>query len=327
MSKKIPCEVIRDLMPSYMDGISSEASNRMIQEHVEECSKCADILADMRTPEVEEIREKEGQQREIDYLKKVKKRNRIIVFCAVLAAVILTAAGAVKILKDIYGGEYMLADIDYHVEVSDAKLCIQGKVPEGFVYKDCSIDSEQGIVKAELVCEPETPFNRSAKEDFRVDYEADNKIKEVQINGDVLWQDGSEICEYAASAYSQRHPYVGDAPSNEFLAYKLGIDEHFGAYTSELQTEQEPFGWKILLTHKIEADVAGEKEKMKSYSFALLALIDNLGSVSWEYVTAEGKEVYTVTAEEAGSDLGSDIKIYGTSAKQFQELLRQTGLI
>lgn len=327
MSEKIPCEVIRDLLPSYVDGVCTEASNHIIQEHIEECENCAGILADMQTPEVEEILEKKEQQRKIDYLKKVKKRNRIILICAIIASVGLTVAATAGIVHNIYGGEYVLIDIDYHVAVSENKLCIQGKTPEGFVYKDCYVDSDQGILKTKLVFKPENPFNRLDSEDFKVDYEAGVKIKEVQINGDVLWQDGQEICEYAAAAYSQRHSYIGDAPSNEFLAYKLGIDQHFGTYTSELQTTQEPFCWKIRLSKRIGENVTVEKEKMKAYSFAILSLIDNLGSVSWEYDSAGGKEGYTVTAEEAAGELGHDIKSYGESAKKFQELVRQMGLI
>ena len=34
------CEVIRDLLPLVQDGVASEASCRMVQEHLEECEAC-----------------------------------------------------------------------------------------------------------------------------------------------------------------------------------------------------------------------------------------------------------------------------------------------
>ena len=37
MKQNIPCELIRDLLPLYVDGLTSEASNREIKEHLETC--------------------------------------------------------------------------------------------------------------------------------------------------------------------------------------------------------------------------------------------------------------------------------------------------
>ena len=37
---KIPCEVIQDLMPSYIDGLTSPVTSRVVEEHVEGCEKC-----------------------------------------------------------------------------------------------------------------------------------------------------------------------------------------------------------------------------------------------------------------------------------------------
>ena len=37
------CEVIRDLFPSYIDGLTSEESNELIEEHLEECRSAENI--------------------------------------------------------------------------------------------------------------------------------------------------------------------------------------------------------------------------------------------------------------------------------------------
>ena len=34
---KIPCEIIRDLLPLYQDDICSEKSRNAIEEHIKEC--------------------------------------------------------------------------------------------------------------------------------------------------------------------------------------------------------------------------------------------------------------------------------------------------
>lgn len=38
--EKVHCNIIRDLLPSYLDGVTSEESNQMIDKHFEECSEC-----------------------------------------------------------------------------------------------------------------------------------------------------------------------------------------------------------------------------------------------------------------------------------------------
>lgn len=40
----IDCKVIRDLMTLYVDGLSSEESNEIIEHHIKKCSKCNDYL-------------------------------------------------------------------------------------------------------------------------------------------------------------------------------------------------------------------------------------------------------------------------------------------
>ena len=37
---KTNCNVIRDLLPLYIDKISSEETNKLIEEHFEECEEC-----------------------------------------------------------------------------------------------------------------------------------------------------------------------------------------------------------------------------------------------------------------------------------------------
>lgn len=45
---KVSCNVIEDLLPSYLDGLLSEDSRKMVEEHLEECSACKDKLREMR---------------------------------------------------------------------------------------------------------------------------------------------------------------------------------------------------------------------------------------------------------------------------------------
>ena len=37
---KIPCEIIRDLLPLYVDGVCSEESKKAVKEHLPDCAAC-----------------------------------------------------------------------------------------------------------------------------------------------------------------------------------------------------------------------------------------------------------------------------------------------
>ena len=47
MSQKIPCEVVRDLLPSYIDELTSEVTNRIVRDHLEGCEECRKVYGSM----------------------------------------------------------------------------------------------------------------------------------------------------------------------------------------------------------------------------------------------------------------------------------------
>lgn len=53
------CEIIRDILPLYADGVCSEASREMVEAHLPECPACAEYLAQIRSSEAEGTLESE----------------------------------------------------------------------------------------------------------------------------------------------------------------------------------------------------------------------------------------------------------------------------
>lgn len=45
---KYPCNVIKDLLPSYIDGVCSEKTNTDIEEHLKECASCRTLYDSMK---------------------------------------------------------------------------------------------------------------------------------------------------------------------------------------------------------------------------------------------------------------------------------------
>ena len=42
------CEIVRDLLPSYIDGLTSSVTNEEIEKHLDECVMCRQYYREMR---------------------------------------------------------------------------------------------------------------------------------------------------------------------------------------------------------------------------------------------------------------------------------------
>ncbi len=67
------CEVIRDLMPLYLDDCCSEGSRELVEEHLKECGSCRKISEQMRQELVVGAEEKQENLREEELLQTGKE--------------------------------------------------------------------------------------------------------------------------------------------------------------------------------------------------------------------------------------------------------------
>ena len=70
---KIPCEIIRDLLPLYQDDICSEKSRNAIEEHIKECESCRTYLKKMEGEIPIETDKIEGTEGSGSFLKKYQE--------------------------------------------------------------------------------------------------------------------------------------------------------------------------------------------------------------------------------------------------------------
>lgn len=49
------CEIIKDLLPLYADGVASDASLKMVERHLAECAECRELLETYRQPVFETL--------------------------------------------------------------------------------------------------------------------------------------------------------------------------------------------------------------------------------------------------------------------------------
>ena len=54
------CEIIRDLIPLYLDKVCSEDSRKLVEDHLSECSECRKYMKELET-ELEVVKQKKEE--------------------------------------------------------------------------------------------------------------------------------------------------------------------------------------------------------------------------------------------------------------------------
>lgn len=322
MRYKLPCELVRDLFPSYIDGLTSEITNTMVEDHIAECRECKNILNVMRDPAAEPVESHDKE--EIDFLKKTRKKSRKVIWASVITAVIVIAV--VLSAKTFLIGSYVYSEnIACEVSVDGNHLTLNGVIADSRLgISSVEYEEKDGVVTASFKAVKKSPLHRG---EFESEYEADEDITQVCLDERIIWSQGEQVSAIASAVYNTRHAYVGDMPENGRTAIALNMAKYLGNFKNELQTSAEPYGWKLILEDELTASQQNKKENdMRSYAYILLAVIDNLGEVSYEY-TMDG-ETYTVTVDtqEATKFAGQDIKECGQDVVTLQRLIEKTGL-
>jgi hypothetical protein len=319
----IDCEVVQDLFPSYIEKLTREKTNEVIEAHLEGCEKCSKVLALMRGS-VEAVEITPEEQKEIDFLKKNRKRNRVIIFGSIAGALMLILV-VIALRVFAVGTKTDQNWAATNLNVVDNELDLTA-VPTGGGNAVASLDftEEDGVVTLQARTVMVSVFHKGA---LNGSYTASKNIKEVRIGDRIIWSEGATVSALASDLFATRHDYVGDMSANNRTANALNLASFLGTYTNELETTAEPYGWKILLSEDIpSAKLAQKEQDMDAFGCVIVGLIGNLDHVTFIYQSEGEERSKTITAEEAGALLGEDIKNCGKNIRSLDELILKTGL-
>ena len=204
MKNDLTCALVRDLLPSYVEGLTSEETNQAVEAHLASCPACAAVRDRLRDPEPEP----QEEAREVDYLKKVKRRGGKRVILAVLLT-LLAVTGA--ILAKIF-----LIGSPASADTMAARTWTEGDMLRVEVTSSVSANAwwgwdtevENGTARITAREGIVSPIHPTAYGELGIPLEG---LKEVYLCGKLIWQDGVEITRYARAVYEARTPYVGDA--------------------------------------------------------------------------------------------------------------------
>lgn len=331
MKNELPCAVVRDLLPSYVEGLTEPETNEAVKAHLAACADCSGRYEAMKMPE----REEAGQQeKEVAYLKTIRHRNRnriLLAVAGVLAAVILCAAAFVFVIGEKTNGLYV--DIVTDRKAGTLTIQMENGVSATYLVHG-KAENHNGIVtiSAREVLVSPLAVNRVQPMVLPLD-----EVKEVWGPRGLLWKNGDVIDWQTHQLWESRIPYVGDASavgSVRNLLTNLHLLPELPS-TFELETEREPYGWVM----RYEKELGDWNEKMPRAAFLPLALIENLGQFSWTQpdtekgtmTLAEANEMLPALTEAYNELHGTDwqplpsVKDYAKDVYTLQQLLRILG--
>lgn len=95
---KIPCSIIKDLLPLYHDDVCSEESKDMVEEHLSECNDCRSYYDqfDMKLPEItSDSDEASNLQNDLAMIRKVESRITLRILAVVSITVMIFTVGCI----------------------------------------------------------------------------------------------------------------------------------------------------------------------------------------------------------------------------------------
>lgn len=99
------CDIVRDLLPLYVDSVCSAASAKMVEDHTAECESCADELEKMRNAAATEDRSSREQNAVSSFAGEVRRRTRKKAIWTAIIASVSAAALVLAVLSALFGIE------------------------------------------------------------------------------------------------------------------------------------------------------------------------------------------------------------------------------
>ncbi len=86
MKNKEECNLIMDILPNYVDKLTSKDTNNFVEIHVKECEKCSKFLKNLQK---DFEKENEKIKKEVKYAKKYNRKIKSLIFVIVAILIFL----------------------------------------------------------------------------------------------------------------------------------------------------------------------------------------------------------------------------------------------
>lgn len=288
MKNDLTCGVVRDLLPSYIEGLLGNESREAVDRHLETCPDCTAQRDAMAAP-TEEVE----AAKEVDYLKRVKKGTAKKITLAVVCTVLLVIGGYLlkefvigrtpdpeyinienpqvdaenhlTLLADTYWGAYELRGLN--ASTKDGVLT--------YTAREVRVNIFQGLFMQE-----ETGGMTGYRKQIPLSIPLEG-LTEVWICGRLVWQEGLIIHPDTLRMLETKTPYCGDASALGRIMDALQLQEFTGGHTISLQTRERPYVLTLKFEKRISPFIIWDWTEC--YFFQILVLVDNLDEVVYAF--------------------------------------------
>lgn len=149
--KSVDCDVIQDLLQNYVDNLSSDTTNKLIEKHLETCQVCNNVLNDMRQ---EVNKEPEfNQDKQVDYLKGFNRKKKINVIASIIITVLILIICGMSVLIFLRYNEFYVNIDDIFIESVQPKIEDSNNKKNTFMFNiyDYDLKNEYKCYKYEVV--------------------------------------------------------------------------------------------------------------------------------------------------------------------------------
>ena len=92
---KYPCEMIEDLIPLYIEGDVSDATKKIVEEHIKDCKNCSTLAGEYSNDELKLLDFKEDLPKSNTFKKSMKKLKMWGLITVAVALVVAIAIGTI----------------------------------------------------------------------------------------------------------------------------------------------------------------------------------------------------------------------------------------
>ena len=113
------CNIIKDLLPSYIDGICSEETVVAVEKHIEHCPGCKDTMQMMMQPTVQIVETNVEAAKEP--FKRINKKRRFQVITAIVLSFMICVIGYQVVQNVGFVNQLLFPKVMAVAEITDAK--------------------------------------------------------------------------------------------------------------------------------------------------------------------------------------------------------------
>lgn len=320
MKNDLTCAVARDLMPSYVDGLTSAESNEALERHVEGCADCRARLDAMRRSE--ENAAPAEADKVVDYMSAMYRKT-LRRTAAIVAAVVAIIAVVLVLRLYVFGIPAPLYQMDYGASEAEDFVEIHASSSDpnkGMLWH--MDDSEPGVLRITARVVNKSPLRQTEDFSYTVDRDSVQDL-DIYLNDTLMISKGMLISFTARDLYNAQTPYVGNAPALGSIANALGIYEDVGMFDFALQTDREPYGCTLRFENHygvgvmmtggglLSEEAALLNLRMEQRAPLFLATVGNLSWLAWSYNDESGEvQTQTITVEEVNAALPEWVAAY-----------------